>query len=140
MDNKYNTYVNLICAHQWYIYFPTINSYIYLSIYSILVEDENFALFNYVNELSGNMELIQEAISGLKEEMEQFQQEGVALEQQRQTILQDLEAKLKSAECDTQVSEGKCSAAGRVLDQLKSGNLFQTHSLNYSHVIYIYRY
>ena len=86
------------------------------------------------------MELIQEAISGLKEEMEQFQQEGVALEQQRQTILQDLEAKLKSAECDTQVSEGKCSAAGRVLDQLKSGNLFQTHSLNYSHVIYIYRY
>ena len=127
-------------AHQWYIYFPTIHSYIYLSIHSFLVEDENFALFNYVNELSGNMELIQEAISGLKEEMEQFQQEGVALEQQRQTILQDLEAKLKSAETDTQVGEGKYSAAGRVLDQLKSGKLFQTHSLNYSHVIYIYRY
>lgn len=87
----------------------------------IEVEDENFALFNYVNELSGNMELIQEAISGLKEEMEQFQQEGVTLEQQRQTILQDLEAKLKSAESDTQVSEGKYSASGRVLDQLKSG-------------------
>ena len=88
----------------------------------IIVEDENFALFNYVNELSSNMELIQEAITGLKEEMEQFQREGVVLEQQRQTILHSLEEELKATEVTTSESDGRHAAATRVLDQLKSGN------------------
>lgn len=85
-----------------------------------IVEDENFALFNYVNELSGNIELIQEAITGLKEEMTKFQKEGVALEQQRQTILHSLEAELKTTEKDIEVSELQGSSSSRVLDQLKS--------------------
>ena len=89
----------------------------------IIVEDENFALFNYVNELSGSIELIQENISELKEEMAKFQKEGVALEQQRQTILQNLELELKANEKDIEQSDGQYGLSGRVLDQLRSGKV-----------------
>lgn len=86
------------------------------------VEDENFALFNYVNELSGSMELIQETITGLNDEISQFQREGVTLEQQRQSILQGLEMELNSAQKDTQESEVQYNLSSRVLEQLKSGD------------------
>lgn len=86
------------------------------------MEDENFALFNYVNELSGSMELIQETITGLNDEISQFQREGVTLEQQRQSILQGLEMELNSAQKDTQESEVQYNLSSRVLEQLKSGD------------------
>ncbi|XP_003382690.1 PREDICTED: outer dynein arm protein 1-like [Amphimedon queenslandica] len=86
----------------------------------IEVEDENFALFNFVNELSGNIELVQEAITGLKEEMAKFQKEGVALEQQRETILQGLEGELKVTQNETKVSESQYEVSSRVLGQLRS--------------------
>lgn len=89
------------------------------------MEDENFALFNYVNELSSNMELIQESITGLKEEMEQFQREGVVLEQQRQTILHSLEGDLKVTETTSGGSDARHTTATRVLDQLKSGKIIE---------------
>lgn len=86
------------------------------------MEDENFALFNYVNELSGCMELIQETITGLNEEINQFQREGVSLEQQRQSILRGLEMELNDAQKDTKESEAQYSLSSRVLEQLKSGD------------------
>ena len=94
-----------------------------LLLYYSSVEDENFALFNFVNELSGNIELVQEAITGLKEEMTKFQEEGVALEHQRETILQSLEADLKITQNETQVSESQYDMSSRVLGQLKSSML-----------------
>lgn len=95
------------------------------------MEDENFALFNYVNELSGNIELIQEAISGLKEEMAKFQKEGVTLEQQRQTILQHLEVELNITQQEIQGSETQGSSSSRVIGQLKSSENYVIHSSYY---------
>ena len=93
------------------------------------VEDENFALFNYVNELSGNMELIQEAITSLRGEMKRFQEEGVALEKQRQVLLTKMEENLSSTDKDTQTVEDKNAGAIKVLQQLKSGLIsFSSHN------------
>ena len=85
------------------------------------------------------MELIQEAITGLKEEMDQFQREGVVLEQQRQTILHGLEEELKVVEVTASESDGRHTAATRVLDQLKSGKIITIISvINVSNLIYCF--
>ena len=87
------------------------------------VEDLNFALFNYVNELSSSMELVQERVAQVKQDMAQFQREGLALEEQRQTILHSLEQKLEVTQKQVSVAEGRYARTTKVLEQLKSGRL-----------------
>ena len=60
----------------------------------IEVEDKNFALFNYVNELNNDIEMMQEGIAGIEDDIEQFKRESVELEQQRKEILRQLEVRL----------------------------------------------
>ena len=67
------------------------------------------------------MELIQEVILGLRDEMKSFQEEGVALEKQRQILLTHLEEKLASTAAETQGIDEKTEGAIKVLHQLKSG-------------------
>ncbi len=57
----------------------------------IEVEDKNFALFNYVNELNNEIELLQEIIAGIEDDVDKFKKESVELEQQRKDILSKLE-------------------------------------------------
>ena len=66
---------------------------------------------------------MQEAITSLKEEMAKFQKEGVALEHQRETILQSLEGELKVTQNETKVSESQYEVSSRVLGQLRSSML-----------------
>lgn len=87
----------------------------------IEVEDRNFALFNYVNEQNNQIELLQEQIQEIKDEMDQFQRQGVELEAQRQQILRGLE------ECQTHSSkqadeyDEKHKGVMKILDQLRAG-------------------
>lgn len=67
------------------------------------------------------MELVQEAIVGLRAEMNSFQEEGVALEKQRQVLLSSMEEMLESTNSDTEVLEDKNAGTVKVLQQLKSG-------------------
>lgn len=60
----------------------------------IEVEDKNFALFNYVNELNNEIEMLQEGISSIEDDIDQFKRESVELEQQRKDILRQLEVVL----------------------------------------------
>ena len=60
----------------------------------IEVEDKNFALFNYVNELNNEIEMLQEGITGIDEDIDQFKKESVELEQQRKDILRQLEVRI----------------------------------------------
>ena len=57
----------------------------------IEVEDKNFALFNYVNELNNDIEMQQEGKSGIKDDIEQFKSQSAGLEQERKRVLRDLE-------------------------------------------------
>eukprot|EP00731_Ephydatia_muelleri_P014322 Em0008g42a len=81
----------------------------------IEVEDQNFALFNYVNELNGDIELVQEQIQEIKEEIERFKSQGTEMEEKRKAILRQLE------ECNMQLIEaaavGWMDEVVKLLDQ-----------------------
>lgn len=92
--------------------------------FSILVEDKNFALFNYVNELNNRVETLQEQISDIKKEIRHFESQGVELESQRQNLLAKIERKRTQADTTGQDYQDKTQATKKVLDQCRTGNIF----------------
>lgn len=95
-----------------------LNCFLFLS---HIVEDQNFALFNYVNELNGEIEMIQEAIQQIKADIEQFKSQGMEMEEKRKAILRGLEEELSSVHEKTGSFTAKFTAATKVLEQLMSG-------------------
>lgn len=85
------------------------------------VEDQNFALFNYVNELNGEMELLQEQIQQIHDNIEQFKSQGVEMEEKRKEILRGLEMELSEIQDEASGYDARYAGATKVLDQLKSG-------------------
>lgn len=87
----------------------------------IEVEDKNFALFNYVNELNNEIEQLQEQINENQAEIEKFKSEEVEMASQRKALLKGLEDNLSSSteqadQYDTQFKQSK-----KIIEQLKSG-------------------
>jgi len=87
----------------------------------IEVEDQNFALFNYVNELNNSIESIQEQINNIKDDIEKFKLESMDLENERKGILNGLESKLTNSSSQSEAFDMKYVATMKTLDQLKSG-------------------
>ncbi|CAF1644599.1 unnamed protein product, partial [Adineta ricciae] len=87
----------------------------------IEVEDKNFALFNYVNELNNRVETLQEQISDTKREIRHFESQGVELESQRQNLLAKIERKRTQADTTGQDYEDKTQATKKTLDQCRTG-------------------
>ena len=56
----------------------------------IETEDKNFALFNYVNELNNEIEMLQEQINEVENEIETFKQENIDMDDQREKMLQEM--------------------------------------------------
>lgn len=59
-------------------------------------EDENFALFNYVNAINTEIEGLQENIQILQDEIEQTKQDEIVSDNRRKVILKELEQQLKT--------------------------------------------
>lgn len=87
----------------------------------IEVEDKNFALFNYVNELNNEIELLQEQINENQAEMEKFKGEEVEMASQRKALLKGLEDDLTSSSQYTYQYESQFKQTKKILEQLKSG-------------------
>lgn len=51
------------------------------------VQDQNFALFNFVNELNGECEKLEGKISELRSEIETYKGQGLCTDSQRKKIL-----------------------------------------------------
>lgn len=66
----------------------------------IETEDKNFALFNYVNELNNELEMVQEQINEIQKNIELFKEQGVQHQAERQNILRGLEGKLNQTTKD----------------------------------------
>lgn len=58
-------------------------------------EDQNFSLFNYVNEQQNDVEKLEEQLHQLEEEEQKFAQESGSDVHQHKQALKDLEAKLQ---------------------------------------------
>jgi coiled-coil domain-containing protein 63/114 len=53
----------------------------------IEAEDQNFSLFNYVNELNSEVEKLEEQIAEIRSEIEKYRGQGVNTDNQRKKIL-----------------------------------------------------
>ncbi|BFZ23745.1 hypothetical protein BsWGS_26784 [Bradybaena similaris] len=87
----------------------------------IKVEDTNFALFNYVNEQNSEIEKLNEDISAIEKDIENFKSQGIELETQRKQMLKKLEERQNKASHDAHEYGQKHKEVMKVLDQLKSG-------------------
>jgi len=87
----------------------------------INAEDQNFALFNYVNELNSECEKLEEQIADIKSEIEKYKGQGLNTDNQRKKILKDLEERLQKTEAKAEQYEKKYEAAMKTVNALKVG-------------------
>ena len=87
----------------------------------INAEDQNFALFNYVNELNAECEKLEEQIADIKAEIEKYKGQGLNTDNQRKKILKDLEERLAKTEAKADQYDKKYEAAMRTVNALKVG-------------------
>lgn len=82
-------------------------------------EDQNFSLFNYVNEQTNEIEKLSEQVQALQDEQAKYTQEsGEDVTQHKQLVL-ELERRLEATEAQAVKLEAKCDTYQSVLDQLK---------------------
>lgn len=88
----------------------------------INAEDHNFSLFNYVNDLSHEMEKLETKISKTQAELEKYGGKGGTKDGNRKKILADLEEKHAANEAQAAMYEDRSKEAARTIDSLKSGS------------------
>jgi len=84
-------------------------------------EDQNFSLFNYVNELNNEIEKLEEQIADIKTEIEKYKGQGGQNDRQRKKLLKDLEDRLASTEARAEQYEAKALKAAKTVSQLEQG-------------------
>uniref|UniRef100_A0A7S0SDG4 ODAD1 central coiled coil region domain-containing protein n=1 Tax=Mantoniella antarctica TaxID=81844 RepID=A0A7S0SDG4_9CHLO len=87
----------------------------------IAAEDQNFSLFNFVNELNQEQEKLEEQMTELGGEIEKFRGAGAADDGVRKKILKDLEGRLERTDAKTDQFELRFLAAMRTVNALKAG-------------------
>merc|ERR1719155_62652 len=78
-------------------------------------EEQNFSLFNYVNEQTNDIEKLEEQIQQLKEEEQKYAQESGDDVHQHKQILKELEVKLQSVENMVEKYESKCQDTQKII-------------------------
>ncbi|GMH54021.1 hypothetical protein TL16_g01588 [Triparma laevis f. inornata] len=85
-------------------------------------EDQNFSLFNYVNEQTNEIEKLEEQVLNLRKEEAKYSQEsGDDVINQHKQILKELETKLQVSENQAEKFEFKCNNAQKTIESLKRG-------------------
>mmetsp|Transcript_31470 Transcript_31470/g.72347 ORF Transcript_31470/g.72347 Transcript_31470/m.72347 type:complete len:561 (+) Transcript_31470:109-1791(+) len=84
-------------------------------------EDQNFSLFNYVNELNNEVEKLEEQIAEIRGDIEKYKGQGGQNDRQRKKLLKDLEDRLASTEAKAEQYEAKAQKAARTVAQLEQG-------------------
>ncbi len=83
------------------------------------MEDKNFALFNYVNELNNQIEILQEEITDIKKEIRRFEGQGIELEEKQKRLREQIED--KTVQANAIASENEEKATRKILDQCRAG-------------------
>ncbi|XP_022344643.2 coiled-coil domain-containing protein 63-like [Crassostrea virginica] len=84
-------------------------------------ENENFALFQYVNEINDEVEQLQDEINNMKMEIKQFEKDDIKNEGVRVQMLKDLEEKSDKIRRQKDATQKKNVEVNKVLDELRSG-------------------
>ncbi|GLD94050.1 hypothetical protein PINS_up024017 [Pythium insidiosum] len=84
-------------------------------------EDQNFSLFNYVNEQSNEIEKLEELLAELRDEERKYGDDSGDDVSQHKQLLKELESKLTTAEQSADKFEAKCQDAQKVINAVKIG-------------------
>jgi chromosome segregation ATPase len=84
-------------------------------------EDQNFQLFNYVNDVSAEIERLEENIGKIRGEIDQYKGKGIEGDNQRKKILGDLRTKLSKTEGKATQYEDQYTEAMKTVNALKTG-------------------
>ena len=84
-------------------------------------EDQNFSLFNYVNEQTNEVEKLEEQIQGLQDEESKYAHESGEDVNQHKQILKELEVRLQATESGVEKYETRCLEAQKTIESLKKG-------------------
>ncbi|KAM8758105.1 coiled-coil domain-containing protein 114 isoform 2-T2 [Acanthopagrus schlegelii] len=83
-------------------------------------EDQNFALFNFVNEQNHEAEALRDRISQIQAESEQCQEAGLKQEQDHRSLLRDINEQQKETESQAEDYEHQASIISEILDKIKT--------------------
>ena len=84
-------------------------------------EEQNFSLFNYVNDVNTEIERLEQSTAGMRNQIEKFRGQGASTDNQRKKTLRDLEDKLSKAKTKTDDYSQRYDRAVRTISQLKNG-------------------
>ncbi|XP_075967209.1 coiled-coil domain-containing protein 114 [Anarhichas minor] len=87
----------------------------------IQAEDQNFALFNFVNEQNNEAEALRDQISKTRAEIQQFRVAGLQQEQDHRSLLKDIDEQQKESESQAEDYENQASIISKILDEIKTG-------------------
>jgi chromosome segregation ATPase len=84
-------------------------------------EEQNFSLFNYVNDINSEIERLEHATAEMRNKIEKYRGQGMSSDSQRRRALRDLEDKLSRVQQKIEEHEQRHQKAVRVISQLKNG-------------------
>ncbi|CAG9325784.1 unnamed protein product [Blepharisma stoltei] len=84
-------------------------------------EKHNYSLYNYVNELSNDIERLEKQIAQIKAEIESYKGKGINTDNQRKKIMSDLEVRLSTTESRAENYERKYEKTMKTINALKIG-------------------
>lgn len=87
----------------------------------ISAEDQNFSLFNYVNDKSNEIERLEDQIAAIKVEIKKYKGTGNTGDDKRKKIIADLETKLGTTGSKADKFEDKYATASKTIEALKKG-------------------
>lgn len=84
-------------------------------------EEQNFSLFNYVNDINSEIERLEHSISDMRHQIEKYRGQGMSTDTQRKKTLRDLEEKLVRTDKKAEEYDARYQQAVRTITQLKNG-------------------
>ncbi|KAL3856441.1 hypothetical protein ACJMK2_011199 [Sinanodonta woodiana] len=87
----------------------------------LMKEDENFALYNYINEITDEVDALQEEINNQNKEIKLMEDDDVKHKKARLKLLKELEIKVEKLSQEADAAEKKNVEICKVLDQILEG-------------------
>jgi len=84
-------------------------------------EEQNFSLFNYVNDINTEIERLEHSIGDMRSQIERYRGQGMSSDTQRRKLARDLQEKLEKTNKQTEEHETRFQTATRTITQLKNG-------------------
>jgi coiled-coil domain-containing protein 63/114 len=84
-------------------------------------EEQNFSLFNYVNDINSEIERLEHSITDMRNQIEKYRGQGASTDTQRKKALRSLEDKLQRTDRKAEEYENRHNKALKTITQLKNG-------------------